>query len=1146
MSGQGYFQLLKSGRFLSFLSALFLGALNDNVYKIIVSLIAVDIGMKAEAGGVYLSLAGAVFILPYLLFSGYAAHIADAFSKRRVLIATKSLEIAAMALALAAFMSGRVEVMLVVLFLMALQSTLFSPAKYGILPEVFRTRDLSRANGLVELCTFLAIILGTSFGAVMFGAWSAQPAWMGSVMIAIAVAGTLMSLGVWRVAPPSAKPRFHANPWAEISRGLKRVMPDKPLRLTVLGLSYFWFLAVLLQLDIILFGKNVMGLDDTSVGLLTAFLGLGIALGSIAAGRLSGNKVELGLVPLGAMGIVIALLVLSGTADSFAAAAAALAGLGFAGGLFIVPMNAFLQHRAGANEKGRIIATNNFLNAAGMLLASGTLWLLHDRVGVDPVAIILLSAAATAVGTVYALKTVPEFLIRFLAWMLTHSIYRLRVEGVENVPERGPALLVCNHISYVDAILVAACVQRFIRFLMYRGFYELPVLKQLMRLMKAIPISEGDPKGIRRALTQARAELQAGHVVCIFPEGAISRTGSMLAFKRGFERIVAGLDVPVIPVHLDGLWGSVFSFKGGRFLLKRPQRLRYPVTVSFGEPLATPVSAWQARQAVLELGSEAFHHRHQRHDLLHTRVLGLAKRRWFRLCAADSTGRKLSYGRMSAASLALAGWTRRRHAGESMIGVLLPASVGAALTNIALMIAGKVPVNLNFTVGREALDSAMMQAGVETVITSRKFIDRIKLDDLPGVVFLEDVMRDITPIRKFTAALAALLLPAGLIRLLFGGGGTDRHAPATVIFSSGSTGTPKGVVLSHHNILSNVVGSAQILQPTGRDRMLGVLPFFHCFGFTGTLWLPLLTGMGVVYHPNPMEGRIIGKTVANYGITIMASTPTFIQTYIKVCPPETFASLRYAIVGAEKLRQSIADAFQAKYGIDLLEGYGCTELGAVVAVNAPDVRQKRLHQVGRRSGTVGHPIPGIALKVVDRDTGEPLPPDEEGLLLVKSPARMTGYLNEPEKTEAVLRDGWYVTGDIATLDQDGFLTVTDRLSRFSKIGGEMVPHIKVEEVIDSVLGEHASLVTAIPDDVRGERLVAFYAHHDFTPRELWERLSQTDLPKLWLPKPDNLYAVDSLPLLGSGKADLGRARRMALARTKPDQPSNTGQTQADR
>jgi acyl-[acyl-carrier-protein]-phospholipid O-acyltransferase / long-chain-fatty-acid--[acyl-carrier-protein] ligase len=473
----------------------------------------------------------------------------------------------------------------------------------------------------------------------------------------------------------------------------------------------------------------------------------------------------------------------------------------------------------------------------------------------------------------------------------------------------------------------------------------------------------------------------------------------------------------------------------------------------------------------------------------------------------------------------VAQWVKARRAGREpaplgteMVGVLLPSSVAGCLANLGITMAGLVPVNLNFTAGAAAMRSAVEQCGITTILTSRVFLAKAKLDVMEGMVFIEDVLKSQNKVRAF---LVARFAPKFMLRA-----GKTPDSLATVIFSSGSTGNPKGVMLSHYNILSNIEAVSQVFWLGEKDRIVGVLPFFHSFGFTVTIWLPLVTGCAAVYHPNPTDAKAIGELVAKYKGTFLLSTPTFCSGYARKCTKEQFASLRFVLVGAEKLRESIAKQFEEAFGVELLEGYGCTEMSPVIAVNVPNFKAGRDTQVGNKFGTVGHPLPGVAARIVDPETLEIRGANQEGLLMVKGASRMLGYVGGEAHSE-----DWYRTGDIAVLDDEGFLRITDRLSRFSKIGGEMVPHLKIEEAIHKSCGDDPCAVVGIPDEKKGERLVVLYAG-PLTGAEVWKRLAETDLPKLWVPKRENIYAVDGLPTLGTGKLDLRgvRARAEELAR----------------
>lgn len=1135
MNDRSYLRLVLDPGFGWMLVTQFLGALNDNIYRFAVTFFAINLAAEDPDGWkatTYITVIGALFVAPYLLFSGYAGQFADRHSKRNVLIATKSLEILAMAIGLVGFLLGSLPLLLAVMFLMALQSCFFSPAKYASLPELLPDRDLSRGNALIEMSTFLAIIIGTWAGGQLYDSSKEHPLYIGIFTLAVAVIGTLASFGIGRTPLPAARPPFSLNPVAGIDKGMIDLFRNRRLWLTVLGLSWFWFLGALLQSSIPLYGTEVLKLEEGPTGLLWAAVAIGIGVGSLVAGRLSGHKVELGLVPIGSVGMgCMALLVVS--ADTVWSAITCLGILGFFGGFYAVPLNAMLQQKSATEARGRIIAANNVLNFVAILLAAVAVFVFGSLMNLSPPAIIFAGGILSLLVTGYIFCLLPDFFIRFVLWSLTHSLYRIRIVGAENVPLNGPALLVCNHLSFIDGLLVGSCVQRFVRFMVYAPFFQIPGLGHFLKKMHSIPTGGGK---VAEPIRRARAELEGGHVVCIFAEGAISRTGNMLPFKRGFERIIGGIEAPVIPVHLDQVWGSIFSFKDGKFFWKWPSRFFYPVTITFGKPLPSHTKAFEVRQKLLEMSSESVRHRRRPDDLVAIRFIKAAKANWFRLALADSLGREATFGAALTGARLIARWFRRERRDEKMVGVLLPSSVGAALVNMGLMLAGKVPVNLNFTIGPEAMDSAIAQCGIKTIVTAKPFLAKAKLAEREGMIFAEELLTGFGKVERLAMYLGTMLTPTTALIKIAGPTGQTIDDLCTVMFSSGSTGEPKGVMLSQHNVVSNLEALGQILQAKKDDRVMGVLPFFHSFGFTGTLCWPLVLGMGTVYHPNPLDAKTIGGLVRKYKATLMIATPTFCQAYYRVCPPEDFASLRYVVVGAEKLRADFAQQFKEKYGLDVLEGYGTTEMGPVVAVNVPNYNNGLDSQVGHKPGTVGHPIPGVVARIVDPDTFTERQPGEEGLLLLKSPARMLGYLNNPTKTAEVLRDGWYVTGDIALIDDDGFIRITDRLARFSKIGGEMVPHLKVEEALLRIPGVSGANVTGIPDVAKGERLVGFYvAEEPLEPALVWKFLNEGDMPKIWIPKAADLHRIEELPLTGTGKTDLRRLKAMALAAAAPAQ-----------
>jgi len=725
--------------------------------------------------------------------------------------------------------------------------------------------------------------------------------------------------------------------------------------------------------------------------------------------------------------------------------------------------------------------------------------------------------------------------VQGVLWLLRHTLYRIRVLGRDRLPARGGVLLVCNHLSLADAVLLQAASPRPIRFLMLKAMYEQRFINPWARLTGAIPISsEQRPREMIKSLQAASDAIQRGEVVCIFAEGQITRIGQLLPFRRGFERIMKDVDAPIVPVALDGVWGSIFSFESGKFLWKWPRRVRLPVTVNFGQPRLHTATPEEVRQCVQELMAEAWECRRQTMLPLHRAFVRTARRHPRRLAMADANSKHVSFGSALVKTVLLGRRLKKNWAGQNMVGLLLPPSVGGALVNWAALLGGKVPVNLNYTLAEESLASCIKQCEIKTVITSRIFLEKIKLK-VPGeVMFIEDIVGTPSFLEKFNAAVIAFCYPKSALERTLG-----RAAPAqlddlaTVIFSSGSTGEPKGVMLSHYNVGSNVDQMDQVYGFAASDRILGILPFFHSFGFTGTLMVPGALGVGVAFHPNPLDAKTIGELVRNYSITFLLATPTFLQFYLRGCAPEDFGSLRLVLAGAEKLPDRLAAAFEEHFGIRPSEGYGCTECAPAVAVNTHDFRSAGFRQVGGKRGKIGHPLPGVCVRIVDTATREPVALGQPGLLLVRGPNVMRGYLGQPEKTAEVLREGWYTTGDIAALDEDGFLQITDRLSRFSKIGGEMVPHIKVEEKLHELAGatEQSFVVTSVPDEKKGEKLVVLHKLKDDGLKLVLEKLAQDALPNLWKPRADNFVRVDSFPLLGTGKLDLRKVKDVAAQST---------------
>jgi acyl-[acyl-carrier-protein]-phospholipid O-acyltransferase/long-chain-fatty-acid--[acyl-carrier-protein] ligase len=1156
--------------FWALIATQFQGAFSDNILRNLLLSIVIGMNMAQTQRETFVSVVTFLFSVPFLLLSMPGGWLADRFSKRQVTIWTKVMEFGSMLLATAGLASHTLALSLVALTLVASQAALFGPSKYGLLPELLPEKSLSWGNGVIELYTFLAIIMGTVAGAWMGEHFSGHEVNAGYVLLGLSAIGFVTSLGVDNVPAAAPEKPFRLNIVGDLWVQIGKMRKDPALFLAVLGNTYFWFLGSLLFSTIVIYGPDVLHIGQTKTGYLNAMLAVGIGIGSMAAGWVSDNKIEYGLIPLGSIGMTVTGFILGITPHGMAGSAVLLGMLGFWAGFFAVPVNALIQHKPREEDKGGIIAAANLLSFVGIALSSVVYFVFTEYVHLEPRGVIVAASCITALSTAYVLYLLPEWFGRLILFFATRTIYRVRVIGRDNFPEKTGALLVCNHMSFVDVALLVAATDRPIRFMVFQGIYDHPVVKPLAKMVKAIPISsELHPREMLHSLHTASDALRNDEIVCIFAEGQITRTGQMLPFRRGLERIMKDVAVPIIPVNLDGVWGSIFSFERGRFLWKVPHHIPYDVTVSFGKPMPPTSTAIEVRAAVQELHAVAFEMRKPRMKTLDRAFVHTARLHPWQFFMADGQTPRVSFASALGKTVFIARRLRRHVAristdDQPMIGLLIPPSVGGALTNYALMLAGRVPVNLNYTAPNEVIASCAQQCGIDVVVTSRAFLERFPNMTIPGrTLLLEDALAAPRFSEKLAALVLAWLMPVGLLKRALGahrvnieplaaaapaaptGRRTARRTAqmdqlATVIFSSGSTGDPKGVMLTHFNIKSNISQVTQVFMLGGRDKILGILPFFHSFGFTAGLWLPAVQGVGVVFHPNPLDAQVIGALVEKYHVTFLVATPTFLQSYIRRCKPESFGSLQYVLVGAEKLLECVALAFEDQFGIRPLEGYGCTECSPIVAVNGKDFRAPGFRQVAAKRGKIGHPVPGVSVKVVDIDTGQPVAPGTAGMLLVKGPNVMRGYLGKPEKTAEVLRDGWYTTGDIATMEEDGFLTITDRLSRFSKIGGEMVPHILIEEKLHELADttEQVFAVTAVPDEKKGERIVVIHTLSETQLAPVLEKFAQCDLPALWKPKPGQFVHVDAIPVLGTGKMDLRGIKALAAAQPVPAEAVN--------
>jgi acyl-[acyl-carrier-protein]-phospholipid O-acyltransferase/long-chain-fatty-acid--[acyl-carrier-protein] ligase len=486
-----------------------------------------------------------------------------------------------------------------------------------------------------------------------------------------------------------------------------------------------------------------------------------------------------------------------------------------------------------------------------------------------------------------------------------------------------------------------------------------------------------------------------------------------------------------------------------------------------------------------------------------------------RRCIADSR-KSLNYGQTLTAAIAISRKINKPFAQTDKVAIMLPPSVGAVLANIAAAMDGKTAINLNYTLSVQIRATVIEQCGIKKIITSKQFLQKANLDITPcEPVFIEDLAADINLLNKIYAYFAARFLPKSFFVR------PSKSGVATIIFSSGTTGIPKGVMLTNENIIANLNSITEAIKFTPDDNLCEVLPFFHSFGFSCGLWLPITIAASAVYSVNPFDTTEVGTNASKYKSTVLFAPPTFLLNYAKRIDKACFASLWIVVGGAEKLKKQVADMFEEHFGIRPLDGYGATELSPAAAMNVASAN---------KAGTVGRPLPGVKVKIINPYDGGQLSTGQSGLVYVKGKNVMAGYFNMPDETEEAIKDGWYNTGDLGFIDEDGFLTITGRLARFSKIGGEMVPHIGVEDAYLEALGTSEQLVAviALPDEKKGEQLIVLHLPQAGTAEKLHELISKSPLPNLWKPKPNNYIRIEEMPTLGTGKLDIGRLRKIAM------------------
>ncbi len=1145
-------KLLKINGFIAFIAVAFINAFVDLGHKIIIQ----NTLFKAYNGSeqvILTAIVNGLVLLPFVLLFSPAGFISDRFKKPIVMRWSARLAVVVTLIITLSYYQGWFYLAFAMTFVLALQSALYSPAKYGYIRDLLGSDHLSEGNGWIQSASMIAILSGIVVFSFLFETYlsnstitSMSP---NEILMMIAPLGWLLVIGSIIEAILAEKmPATNAGDankkfdWKAYRTGkltaknLSMIWSKKPILKSISGIAMFWTICQIILAVFPSYAETTMGETNTFIiQSIMALAGIGIMTGAAIAGSLSRNHINMTLIPVGAIGFAIGLVCLA-QADSLMSSGLIFFCIGLFGSLMVVPLSALVQFYAEEETQGQILAGSNFLQNIAML-AGLSLTVIFSLATLNEQWLLGFSAIAGLLGAILTIKALPQAMVRGVLSLIFRGRYRIDIQGIKHIPAEGKgALLLGNHISWIDWAIIQIASPRRVRFVMDKTIYERWYLTWFLDLFNVIPISI---KQSKHALKQVRAHLEAGDVVCLFPEGMISHTGQLSEFKKGYELTVEDTSAVIIPFYLDGLWGSRFSRSASTH--NEPHSffgLKRDLIIAFGSPLPNSTKAPEVKQAVFELSITTWQRYSDTLPTIADAFIHTAKTAPQKWAITNGDQEPISYRKLLTGATIFSRFFKQ-YAGQNL-GLLLPTTTIGSISNIAALMAGKTVVNINYSASKEAISSSIEQAEIKTIVSSKQFLKRLEskgLDlssalDNTKLIFLEDLAKQITPVNRIGTFILTTLLPAFVLtRLINRRSKLDNTA--AILFSSGSEGAPKGIELSHRNIMANCKQVANMLNLRDNDVIMATLPLFHAFGLTVTCFMPLVRGIPTVCSPDPTDGLAIGKAVYRFKASLLFGTATFYRLYSrnKKLESNMLNSLRYVIAGAEKLNETTREAFQARFNKSILEGYGCTETSPVASVNIPDhISDRWTKQIGHKVGTVGLAVPGTTFKIVDPDSLKPLEQGEEGLILIGGPQVMKGYLNNSEKTASAIVEQddvrWYKTGDKGKLDKDGFLSIVDRYSRFAKLGGEMVSLGGIEQRVRNALANPELSLVAInlPDAKKGEKVILMIeGEHD--TKAVRQQLINANMPSLLLPS--QIFSIEKVPVLGSGKTDFANSKKLA-------------------
>jgi acyl-[acyl-carrier-protein]-phospholipid O-acyltransferase / long-chain-fatty-acid--[acyl-carrier-protein] ligase len=1128
--------LLMTRRFAPLFWTQFFSAFSDNFLKnALVFLILFHIGgADAEA---LITLAAAVFIAPYFFLSALGGELADRYDKAVVARRLKFSEIGIAFIAVIGFGLHSVPLLFVALFLFGVIAALFGPIKYGILPDHLARSELPAGNALVEGATFIAILLGTIVGGIA-AKDGGDPAHFAFLMIVFSLMCWGASLFIPRTGQAAPDLKVQANVLRSTVGLLNFLREDWRLWWGALVTSWFWLVgAVSLSLMPPLV-KNVLGGNEEVVTTCLAIFSIFIAVGSglaawLAAGRIILLPTVIGAVLLGLFAIDLGFSTLgaapipaldgyltiftSGRGIRFAID---LAGLAVAGGLFIVPTFAAVQAWAGADRRARVVAGVNVLNAA-LMAGSTVIVALLQTAGMTTSQLFLLLGAASLVVAIAVGRTMPASALSDALSIIYRALFRMEVNGIDNLGNTGPnRIIALNHVSFLDAGLALSLLNDKPVFAIDVGIAKLWWVRPFVKLTNAMQLDPLKPMAVRSLIDAVKA----GNPLIIFPEGRITVTGSLMKVYDGAALVADKANAEIVPVRIEGLEQTPFS----RLKPSQVRRRWFPkVRVTILEPVKLTVDPdLKGRKRRLAAGAAlygimsdlVFRTTSTDRTMVEAIIQAAETHGRRRVAIEDPVTGALSYKRLLVGAAILGAKIMPMAPAGRAIGVMLPNANGAVVTILGLMTAGRVPAMINFTAGAANILSACKAAQIDTILSSRTFIEKARLGNVAAaiekavkIVYLEDIRAGITLADKIRGLFKAS-------RPLVDCKPDDW---AAVLFTSGSEGVPKGVVLSHRNMLANAAQAAARIDFSREDKVFNVLPVFHSFGLTVGVMLPLVFGVRVYLYPSPLHYRTVAELIYAVNATIMFGTDTFLAGYARVAHPYDFRSLRYILAGAEPVKETTRRTYMEKFGLRILEGYGVTETAPALALNTP---------MFNRFGTVGRILPGMEARLEKVEGVE-----EGGRLYVRGPNVMLGYLkvDNPGVLERP-PEGWHDTGDIVTIDEQGFLSIKGRARRFAKVGGEMISLAAVEALASDLWPDALSAVVAVPDPRKGERLILLTQQKGATRSDFQAFAKAKHASDLMIPA--EVWVLDKLPVLGTGKVDMMAVGKLVEERlaAKPD------------